>query len=92
MKDAFSEVFKLANVSLVLPLNTAIVERGFSKMNIVKDKLRNRMLATTTEKCMHISVNGPELTIMGEKGAILTKEAAALLKRAKELLAPEPPK
>lgn len=50
------------------------------------------MLATTTEKCMHISVNGPELTIMGEKGAILTKEAAALLKRAKELLAPEPPK
>ncbi|KAL4517529.1 hypothetical protein Ndes2437B_g06758 [Nannochloris sp. 'desiccata'] len=28
---------------------------------------------------------------MGEKGGILTKEAAALLKRAKELLAPEPP-
>lgn len=36
LKDAFSEVFKLANVSLVLPLSTATVERGFSKMDIVK--------------------------------------------------------
>jgi hypothetical protein len=47
LKDAFSEVFKLASVSLILPLNTAIVERGFSKMNIIKSKLRNRLKVNT---------------------------------------------
>ncbi|XP_052181936.1 uncharacterized protein LOC127794728 [Diospyros lotus] len=36
-------VYKLLTLVLVLPIATATVERVFSAMNIVKDRLRNRM-------------------------------------------------
>ncbi|XP_062075933.1 uncharacterized protein LOC133780069 [Humulus lupulus] len=36
-------VYRLLNLALVLPVATATVERSFSAMNIVKNKLRNRM-------------------------------------------------
>ena len=36
-------VYKLLTLTLVLPIATATIERVFSAMNIVKDRLRNRM-------------------------------------------------
>ncbi|KAL3846209.1 hypothetical protein ACJIZ3_003612 [Penstemon smallii] len=39
----FSLVYKLVTLSLILPVATASVERAFSAMKMVKNRLRNRM-------------------------------------------------
>ncbi|XP_050222582.1 uncharacterized protein LOC126672671 [Mercurialis annua] len=41
--DVFPLVYLLIKLSLTLPVATAIVERAFSAMNIIKSPLRNRM-------------------------------------------------
>jgi hypothetical protein len=40
----FPLVYKLIELSLILPVSTASVERAFSAMKIIKNKLRNRIL------------------------------------------------
>ena len=39
----FSLVYKLIELSLILPVSTTSVERAFSAMKIIKNKLRNRI-------------------------------------------------
>jgi hypothetical protein len=41
--DRYSIVYKLLKLVLVLPVATAGVERIFSTMNYIKNKLRNKM-------------------------------------------------
>ena len=41
--EIYSLVFLLIRLALTLPVATASVERAFSAMNIVKNKMRNRM-------------------------------------------------
>ena len=53
-------------------------------MNIIKTKIRNRLLAGNTDELMRININGPELTINSEKGVSFTR-AVAVLNRAKEV-------
>ena len=36
-------VYSLVTLALILPVATAIVERAFSVMNIIKNRLRNRI-------------------------------------------------
>jgi len=36
-------VYLLVNLALILPMTTAIVERCFSAMNFVKNRMQNRM-------------------------------------------------
>ena len=36
-------VYSLVTLALILPVATAIVERAFSAMNIIKNRLRNRI-------------------------------------------------
>ena len=36
-------VYSLVTLSLILPTATLIIERAFSALNIVKNRLRNRM-------------------------------------------------
>ena len=43
-----------------LPLSNAWPERGFSKMKLLKDRLRSRMSNKTLEALMGITINGPE--------------------------------
>jgi hypothetical protein len=49
-------VYKLLKLVLVLPLATASVERVFSVMNYVKDKLRNRMIDQLLNDCLVIFI------------------------------------
>jgi hypothetical protein len=37
-------VYRLIELALILPVATAIVERAFSAMNIIKTELRNKMI------------------------------------------------
>ena len=50
---------KLAQVCLLLPLNTAGCERAFSTMRRVKSRLRSQMNNSTLNNCMRISMEGP---------------------------------
>ena len=52
---------KLAQLALILPLQTADVERGFSAQNLTKTAHRNRMEAETLDNLMTISVEGPSV-------------------------------
>lgn len=44
---------------LCLPLSNAYVERVFSKQNLIKTKLRNRMNSDTLNDILMISLNSP---------------------------------
>lgn len=84
-----SEIFKLVSICLVLPLSTAIVERGFSTLNsVIKSKLRNRLSPETCDILMRISINGPELwvetTVNRQTSVEMNPVAKSILQRAKQ--------
>jgi hypothetical protein len=62
-------VYSLVTLSLILPVATATVERAFSAMNIVKNRLRNRMgdqwmndcLVTYIEKDIFKTINNEKI-------------------------------
>lgn len=45
---------------LCLPFSNAIVERAFSIMNIIKNKLRNKMAVKTTDAILRVRFNMPQ--------------------------------
>jgi hypothetical protein len=53
-KRRYGNIFKLALKLLCLPFSNAQVERAFSIMNIVKDKLRNKMPVSTLDAIMKV--------------------------------------
>ena len=55
----FPNLAKLAMIVEVLPVTTAVVERTFSSMKIIKTRLRNRMGESTLEHTMRICIEGP---------------------------------
>ncbi len=57
----FSEMFKLLNIILALPVGTANVERSFSHMKPIKTRLRNRINEQNLIHTMRIAIEGPEL-------------------------------
>ncbi len=59
MKDAlgdpiFKNISDFAILALTLPISNAAVERIFSILNLVKDKLRNRMAVKMLNAILHI--------------------------------------
>ncbi len=57
----FPEMFKLLNIILALPVETANVERSFSHMKQIKTRLRNRINEQNLIHTMRIAIEGPEL-------------------------------
>ncbi len=55
-------MFCLINVLLSIPVSTATVERSFSQMKLVKNRLRNRLSDVSLAILMRIAIEGPELT------------------------------
>lgn len=53
-ENPFKDVAMLAIMLLSLPYSNAEVERTFSQLNLVKNKLRNRMLPKTLLSILHI--------------------------------------
>ena len=52
---------KLACIALILPISTAECERSFSAMKRVKTELHNRLITTTLDHLLRISISGPDL-------------------------------
>ena len=57
----FSNIKILLTVAMVLPVSTATVERSFSDMKQIKDRLRNRLLPASMFKLMIIAIEGSPL-------------------------------
>ena len=57
--DDFPDYIVFAKIALVVPLNSASCERGFSAQNRIKSKSRNRLDDDQVDRLMKISVNGP---------------------------------
>ena len=60
-KSIFPQMFSLMNILLAIPMSTATVERSFSQMKLVKNRLRNRLSDVSLPQLMRIAIEGPEL-------------------------------
>ena len=50
----------LATISLSISIATASVERSFSKMKLIKTRLRNRLSETSLSHLMEIAIKSPD--------------------------------
>ena len=69
----------IANIILVCPIGTASVERSFSTMNRIHNRLRQRILSENLAYCMKVTTEGPKE---------LTDQQAALIARKWHSLEP----
>jgi len=58
----FPNITILALGALVVPVDSADCERGFSAMKHIKNALRNRLSQVSLEQLLTIAINGPELS------------------------------
>ena len=61
--DTYPDFVLLFQIYMVVPLNSASCERGFSKQNIIKTKLRNRTSEDRMDQLTRISINGPDFSL-----------------------------
>ena len=57
----FPNIKILLTIAMVLPVATATIERYFSDIKLIKDRLRNRLLPASMFKLMIIAIEGPPL-------------------------------
>jgi len=51
----------IVKIALLIPFSNAHVERIFSEMRLIKNKLRNRMQVNTLNNHLMILLNGPDI-------------------------------
>lgn len=61
LKDRFPMLGDLLSIVATIPVSTASCERGFSSMNLMKHKLRTKLLVKNLNDLMMISLNGPSV-------------------------------
>ena len=60
----------LLSIKSVLPYNTAMCERGFSRMGLIKNCLRNRLYIETLDALMVIGLVGPDYILSNDPEAV----------------------
>ena len=58
-RELYPELMKLFKLSLLITPSTANVERGFSVLNLVHTKQRNRLMVKSLDRLMRIVLVGP---------------------------------
>ena len=66
----FVSIFKIVSLVILLPMNTACCERGFSAMNRIKSKGRARLKNSTLNSMMLICTDGPSLESFDPQSAV----------------------
>ena len=66
----FSCIMKLISLVSLLPMNTAVCERGLSKMNQIKSQSRSGMGSAILNSLMTISIKGPNLEMFDPQPAV----------------------
>ena len=70
MQPAIANILALVKISLVIPVQTATLEQGFSLMKRVETDWRNRLQPHTLPQLMMIKLNGPNLDSFDAQPAI----------------------
>ncbi|GAA6081839.1 uncharacterized protein LOC109521862 [Tachysurus ichikawai] len=55
--DCYCKIYKILKLSFTLPLCSAAFERGFSHLNIIKNKYRSRMSHPHLSSLMHLHLS-----------------------------------
>ena len=66
--DLLPHIKVLYQIKAIITYNTAMCERGFSRMKLIKDALRNRMYVETLNALMMIALVGPSYVEYGDDG------------------------
>ena len=61
-RSIFPQTCKLVSILLTIPVGTATMERSFSHMKIIKNRLRNRLSDASLDKLMRVAIEGPDLS------------------------------
>ena len=61
-RDMFQQMALLIEIALIIPFSTSPCERGFSAINRIKTKVRNRLNTSTVDTLLRISIEGPPIT------------------------------
>ena len=61
LNPVYPQLSCLANLALVIPINTSDCECAFSTMKRVKTRIRNRLISVTLDALLRISIEGPSL-------------------------------
>ena len=73
LADTFPQLSMVAKIILVCPLGTASVERSFSTMGRVCNRLRQRILPDNLAHCLRASIEGPSV-LNTEQAYLITKK------------------
>ena len=73
LADTFPCLSKVSKIILVCPLGTASVERSFSTMGRICNKLHQRMLPENLAHCMRVSIEGPNALTLEQSQDIVRK-------------------
>lgn len=73
LADTFPQFSLLAKIILVCPLGTASVERSFSTMGRICNRLRQRILPENLAHCMRTSIEGPATLTVEQSSDIVKK-------------------
>lgn len=68
--DANTNIIKMVKLSLTLPLSSAACERGFSHLNIIKNKYRSRLSHARLSALMHIHLSKKTTETFDPKPAV----------------------
>ncbi|KAJ9516339.1 hypothetical protein QJQ45_001026 [Haematococcus lacustris] len=74
----FPLMMQLAQIMLLVPLQTAVVERGFSIHRIIKHRLTNRLKLATVDSLMRIRLIGPSKHTYQKEEALIAHAASAM--------------
>ena len=72
LKRAFPNLIILMQIALIVPMTSVDCERGFSAMNRIKSKTRNRMLNVVLDHLMRISLS--KFSLAGKDGGCHSQE------------------
>ncbi|GFH19707.1 uncharacterized protein HaLaN_16704 [Haematococcus lacustris] len=74
----FPLMMQLTQVMLLMPLQTAVVERGFSIHRIIMHRLANRLKLATVDSLMRIRIIGPSKHSYQKEEAMIAHAASAM--------------
>ena len=66
----FSLILKVVHICMLLPMSTAVCERGFSAMNRTKTKARSTLSNSHLSSLLYISTDGPLLDMFHAQPAV----------------------
>ena len=61
MQEQFPQMLKLLTIALTVPVSSVDCERGFSKQNLIKIKIRAKLKTENVSTLMKMSVDTPEM-------------------------------